>query len=75
MQNTKNLNRIKVVLAEKNLTNKWLAKKLGKDQATVSKWVTNTTQPNLETIILIAKYLQVDVNQLLRTDNVIANHE
>lgn len=75
MQNTKNLNRIKVVLAEKNLTNKWLAEKLGKDQATVSKWVTNTTQPNLETIILIAKYLQVDVNQLLRTDNVIANHE
>lgn len=75
MQNTKNLNRIKVVLAEKNLTNKWLAEKLGKDQATVSKWVTNTTQPNLETILLIAKYLQVDVNQLLRTDNVIANHE
>lgn len=75
MQNTKNLNRIKVVLAEKNLTNKWLAEKLGKDQATVSKWVTNTTQPNLETIILIAKYLQVDVNQLLRTDNVIANNE
>ena len=45
---SKHLNRIKGVLAEKEKTNKWLAEQLGKDQATISKWVTNTTQPNLE---------------------------
>ena len=45
------LNRIRVVLAERDLNNKWLADRLGKDQATVSKWVTNTTQPNLETLM------------------------
>lgn len=44
---TKNLNRIKVVLAEKNRTNKWLAERLGKDPATASKWCTNSAQPNL----------------------------
>ena len=43
-----NLNRIKVMLAERNLTNKWLAGTLGKDCTTVSKWCTNTTQPRLE---------------------------
>ena len=41
------LNRIRVVLAERDLNNKWLSDKLGKDPATVSKWVTNTTQPSL----------------------------
>ena len=41
--NSKHLNRIKVALAEKEKTNKWLAEQLGKDQATISKWVTNTT--------------------------------
>ena len=44
----KNLNRIKVILAEKNLQNKWLAEKIGRDQATVSKWATNSTQPSLD---------------------------
>lgn len=44
----KNLNRIKVMLAERNQTNKWLAEQLGKDPATVSKWVTNASQPSLE---------------------------
>ena len=43
------INRIKVVLVEKKKTNKWLADQIGKDQATVSKWCTNTTQPTLET--------------------------
>ena len=62
------LNRIKVVLAEKNMTNKQLAELLGKDPAVVSKWVTNTNQPNLETIILIAKALEVSVDELLRTE-------
>lgn len=59
------LNRLKVVLAEKDKTNKWLAEQLGKDYSTVSKWCTNTTQPNLETLIQIAKVLGVEVQELL----------
>lgn len=56
----KDINRLKVVLAEKKRTNKWLAEQLGKDPATVSKWSTNTLQPNVETMVEIAKYLQVE---------------
>ena len=63
---SKHLNRIKVVLAEKDKSNKWLAEPLGKDQATISKWVTNTTQPSLEMLLLIAKVLEVNVNELVR---------
>ena len=63
---TKNLNRIKVVLAEKNRTNKWLAEQLGKDPATVSKWCTNSAQPNLENLMDIARCLEVNDNELLR---------
>lgn len=59
------INRLKVVLAEKHLTNKWLADKLGKDQGTVSKWCTNTLQPNLETLREIAICLDVDMSDLL----------
>lgn len=62
----KDLNRLKVVLAEKKRTNKWLAEKLGKDPATVSKWCTNSAQPNLKNLMEIAKCLEVDVNELLR---------
>lgn len=62
------LNRIRVVLAERDLNNKWLADKLGKDQATVSRWITNTTQPNLETMMQIAKVLETQVDDLLRFD-------
>jgi len=60
------LNRIKVVLADKGLTNKWLAEQLGKDPATISKWCTNSAQPNLENLVEIAKHLEVDVNALVR---------
>ncbi len=60
------INRIKVVLAEKNKTNKWLAEQLGKDPATVSKWCTNTAQPGLETLLDVAKLLDVEVAELLR---------
>jgi DNA-binding Xre family transcriptional regulator len=63
---TKDLNRLKVVLAEKKRTNKWLAEQLGKDPATISKWCTNNAQPNLETLIEIAKCLEVNVNELIR---------
>lgn len=66
MDNTKELNRIKAVLADKGRTNKWLAAELGKDPATVSKWCTNTSQPTLETMLRIAKALDVDMNELVR---------
>ena len=62
------LNRIRVVLAERDLNNKWLSDKLGKDPATVSKWVTNTTQPSLETLIAIANVLEVPVQELVRQE-------
>ena len=61
---SKDINRLKVVLAEKKRTNKWLAEQLGKDPATVSKWCTNTIQPNVETSVEIAKYLNVDIQDL-----------
>ena len=67
METTKDINRLKVVLAEKKRTNKWLAEQLGKDPATVSKWCTNTTQPGLETLLEIAKVLEVDVKDLLNS--------
>ena len=60
----KDINRLKVVLAEKKKTNKWLAEKLSKDPATVSKWCTNTLQPNVETLVDIAKLLDVEIQDL-----------
>ena len=60
----KDINRLKVVLAEKKRTNKWLAEQLGKDPATVSKWCTNTLQPNVETMVEIAKHLQVEIQEV-----------
>ena len=71
---SKDINRLKVVLAEKKRTNKWLAEQLGKDPGTVSKWCTNTMQPNLETLLEKAKALEVDVKDLLwsiKTDKTI----
>lgn len=62
------LNRIRVVLAERDLNNKWLADKLGKDQATVSKWITNTTQPSLQVLLDIAAVLGVPVQELIRQE-------
>ena len=62
----KDINRIKVVLAEKIRTNKWLAEQLGKDPATVSKWCTNSCQPTLETLMKIAKLLNVEPGELMR---------
>ena len=62
----KKINRIKVMLAEKEKTNKWLAEQVGKDPATISKWCTNTAQPSLEMLFQIAKVLNVEVKDLLR---------
>ena len=59
------INRIKVVLAEKQRTNKWLAEKLGKDTSTVSKWCTNSSQPDIQTFLQIAEVLEVDIRELL----------
>ena len=65
-QKNEALNRLRVVLAEQDKTNRWLAEQLGKDPATVSKWCTNSAQPNLENLMEIAKVLEVDVKELLR---------
>ena len=59
------INRLKVVLAEKKKTNKWLCEQLGVNPSTVSKWCTNSSQPDLETIIKISRLLEVDVKELL----------
>ena len=59
------INRLKVVLAEHKRTNKWLAEQLGKDPDSVSKWCTNASQPSLETLVEIARSLNVDVKDLL----------
>lgn len=63
----RDINRIKVVLVEKKRTGKWLAEQLGKDPATISKWCTNAAQPSLETLLQIAKCLEVEVKELLNT--------
>ncbi|OZT03377.1 hypothetical protein CHL74_10655 [Prevotella sp. 885] len=64
----KDVNRLKIMLAVTKRSNKWLAEMLGKDQATISKWCTNTCQPDLETLIRISDLLKVDVNDLLNKE-------
>lgn len=61
----KDINRIKVVLVEKKRTSKWLSEQLRKDPATISKWYTNTSQPDLVTLTKVAALLDVDVRQLI----------
>ena len=63
---SKPLNRIKVVMAERMVTNKEM---LNKDTATISRWVTNTSQPTLESLIEIAKALKCDIGDLVRMDD------
>lgn len=60
------INRIKVVLVDQGKTNKWLSEQLGVAPTTVSKWCTNAAQPPLETLMQIAKLLEVQVDDLLR---------
>ena len=64
----KKINRLKIVLVEKEKTNNWLAEQLGKDKATISKWCTNTYQPDINTLMHIALLLDVDVSELLRME-------
>ena len=61
----KDINRIKVVLVEKKRTSKWLSEQLRKDPATISKWCTNTSQPDLGTLTKVAALLDVDVRQII----------
>ena len=61
----KDINRIKVVLVEKKRTSKWLSEQLRKDPATISKWCTNTSQPDFVTLTKVAALLDVDVRQLI----------
>ncbi|HEX8515628.1 MAG TPA: helix-turn-helix transcriptional regulator [Bacteroidia bacterium] len=59
------INRLKIVLVEQGRTSKWLAEKLEKNTATVSRWCTNEMQPSLETLVKVAEVLKVDVRELL----------
>ncbi len=61
----KDINRLKIILVEKKKTSKWLAGKLGKAPSTVSKWCTNTQQPDLVTLTRIAELLEVDRRELI----------
>ena len=68
MTQNNDLNRIKVMLAEKKKTNKWLAEQLNVNPATVSKWCTNASQPSLESLVKIANLLEVNYTDLLRIE-------
>lgn len=63
--NKKSINRLKAVLAEKGKTNKWLAEQLDKNETTISRWCTNEVQPSLDTLVVIAELLAVDVKDLI----------
>lgn len=63
--NKKAINRLKVVLVEKNISSKWLAEQLDKNEATVSRWCTNSVQPPLTTLVKIAEVLNINVAELL----------
>ena len=59
------INRIKVVLVEKKRTNKWLSTQMGVNPSTVSKWCTNSSQPDLASLLKIADLLEVDIKELI----------
>ena len=66
---TERINRIKVVLVEQNKTGKWLAEQLQKNEATISRWCSNTSQPSLEMLVKIADVLKIDVRKLINHGN------
>ena len=59
------VNRIKLVLVEKKRTSKWLSEQMGVNPSTVSKWCTNTSQPDITSLLRIADLLEVDINELI----------
>lgn len=61
-------NRIRVVLADKRITNRWLAEQMGVTDMTVSRWKTNKIQPSMAQFVEIARLLQVDIKDLLEVD-------
>ena len=61
------INRLKVVLAEKKRTNKWLCEQLNVNPSTVSKWCTNNSQPDLLTLVKISRLLEVNVDDLINS--------
>lgn len=65
---SKDLNRLKVVLAEKKCTNRWLAEQLGKDQITISKCCTNSSQLDIASLLKISKLLELELMELVRID-------
>jgi len=69
---TEKINRLKIVLVEQGKTGKWLAGQLGKNEATVSRWCSNASQPSLEMLMKIAAILNVDARRLInngKTEN------
>jgi len=73
MTDNKDLNRLKVILAEKKKSNLWLSKELGCAPTTVSKWCTNTSQPPLEMLMKISKLLDVELSELVRFEELEKN--
>ena len=72
------VNRIKLVLVEKKRTNKWLSEQLGVTPATVSKWCTNSSQPDISNLLKMAELLEVDIKELLVSEykkNYLIPHE
>ena len=61
------MNRIKVVLAEKQRTKRWLAEQMGKSENTISRWCSNKSQPSIAQLQEIANLLDVDVRVLLKS--------
>jgi transcriptional regulator with XRE-family HTH domain len=61
------INRIKVILAEKDKTSRWLAEQLSKSEVTVSRWCTNEVQPSMDTFLEIAQLLDVDIKELINS--------
>ena len=61
----KDINRLKILLAEKKKTNKWLCEQLGVNPTTVSKWCTNSSQPSLEMVLKMMEVLDADINQII----------
>lgn len=59
------INRIRVVLAERNKTNRWLAEQMGKSEITISRWVQNKSQPSLEQLLQVAKILSISPKELI----------
>lgn len=67
MKQEETINRLRVVLAEKSKTNRWLAEAIGKNEATVSRWCSNKSQPSADVFVIIAKALDVDVRDLFNS--------